>query len=175
MVSGWQPIIRHVQITVHIALAEQGTQPVKQIQSHWQRCTLTADSDTHFHDKLPVSLDIWSLLAASLAKSLPATDEFDDSDAAVMAAVAFTVQTLKYPLEAVKQNKAAGWHTIVTAGKTSPEAGVGGGTVKGSQTGQSKAGAGSPSDDSLVKKNLMVLQASMRFTPCQCLLRVALA
>lgn len=55
---------------------------------------------------------MWSLLAATLSKSLPASDEYDDSDAAVMAVLSFTIQVLKFPLEAVKRNAAA----VVAAG-----------------------------------------------------------
>ncbi|DBB11399.1 TPA: hypothetical protein ACH3X3_006816 [Trebouxia sp. C0006] len=91
-----------------LLLAEQDEQPVKQMQSYWQHCSLAAPPNIAFsQDRLPANLDIWSLLAASLAKSLPTSDEFDDSDAAVMAAIAFTIQVLKYPLEALRKGTAA--------------------------------------------------------------------
>ena len=92
--------------------AEQDERPIKHIQSYWQHCSLTSDSDARSNDRLPASLDIWSLLAATLSKSLPASDEYDDSDAAVMAVLSFTIQVLKFPLEAVKRNAAA----VVAAG-----------------------------------------------------------
>ncbi|KAL0020037.1 hypothetical protein WJX77_006418 [Trebouxia sp. C0004] len=90
-----------------LLLAEQDEQAVKQLQSYWQHCSLVTDSDTCSQDRLPANLDIWSLLAASLAKSLPTSDQFDDYDAAVMAAVAFTIQVLKYPLEALRKGMSA--------------------------------------------------------------------
>ena len=77
------------------------------MQSYWQHCSLATNSSTCSQDRLPANLDIWSLLAASLAKSLPTSDEFDDSDAAVTAAVAFTIQVLKYPLEALRKGTSA--------------------------------------------------------------------
>jgi hypothetical protein len=90
-----------------VSCAEQDEQPVKQVQSYWQHCTLATDPNACSQDRLPAKLDIWSLLAASLARSLPTSDEFDDSDAAVMAAVAFTIQVLKYPLEALRKGTSA--------------------------------------------------------------------
>ncbi len=78
------------------------------MQSYWQHCSLAAEPNISFsQDRLPANLDIWSLLAASLAKSLPTSDEFDDCDAAVMAAIAFTIQVLKYPLEALRKRTSA--------------------------------------------------------------------
>ncbi len=91
-----------------VSCAEQDEQPVKQMQSYWQHCSLAAEANAFSQDRVPANLDIWSLLAASLAKSLPTSDEFDDSDAAVMAAIAFTIQVLKYPLEALRKGTSAG-------------------------------------------------------------------
>ena len=113
--SAW-PLCGEAELKVHllvksclsVSCAEQDEQPVKQMQSYWQHCSLAAPPNIAFsQDRLPANLDIWSLLAASLAKSLPTSDEFDDSDAAVMAAIAFTTQVLKYPLEALRKGTAA--------------------------------------------------------------------
>ena len=90
-----------------MSCADQDAQPVKQMQSYWQHCSLATDSNAFSQDRLPANLDIWSLLAASLAKPLPTSDEFEDSDAAVMAAIAFTIQVLKYPLEALRKGTSA--------------------------------------------------------------------
>lgn len=63
---------------------------------------------------LPSSLDIWSLLAASLTKALPASDEFDNSDAALMSALAFVTEVLKYPFVLVDKTDSADKACIVT-------------------------------------------------------------
>ena len=98
--------------------AEEHTEPVKQLQLHWQHCSLSTSLDASCDRGLHIHLDTWSLLAASLAKVLPASDEFDQSDAAMMTAVAFITETLKYPFELLDRSRSAGraWVVAVCSG-----------------------------------------------------------
>ena len=100
----------------HALLHSEGhPEPVKQLQLHWQHCSLTAASDQSLKKHLPSSLDIWSLLASSLTKALPGSDEFDQSDAAMMTALAFTTEVLKHPFQMVDNSARAGLALTVTA------------------------------------------------------------
>ena len=98
--------------------AEEHTQPVKQLQLHWQHCSLSTSLGPPADSRgaLPTHLHVWSLLASSLARVLPASDEFDQSDAAMMTAVAFLTETLKYPFELLGRDKSAGREWVVTPG-----------------------------------------------------------
>ena len=94
-----------------LLLTEKHTEPVKQLQLHWQHCSLSATLDAP-----PGShLSIWSLLAGKLAAVLPTSDEFDQSDAATMTAVAFITEVLKYPFELLAQSRSAGRERVVSA------------------------------------------------------------
>lgn len=104
--------------------AEEHTEPVKQLQLHWQHCSLSTSLGPAADNRggpLHTHLHVWSLLASSLAKVLPASDEFDQSDAAMMTAVAFITETLKYPFELLGQDKSAGREWVVTPGTADPE------------------------------------------------------
>lgn len=50
-----------------------------------------------------IRLEMWRQQASRLATHLPTTDELEDSDAAVMAALAFAVEVLKHPFELLCQ------------------------------------------------------------------------
>ena len=85
--------------------AEQDAEPVRQIQSCWKHWQADSSSAASSHTKRHCTdLDVWSLLAASLAKVLPASEELGDTDSAAMSAVAFSVQVLQHPLELVTAN-----------------------------------------------------------------------
>ena len=58
---------------------------------------------------------MWSLLAGKLAAVLPTSDEFDQSDAAMMTAVAFITEVLKYPFELLARSRSAGRKWNVSA------------------------------------------------------------
>lgn len=58
---------------------------------------------------------MWEQLANRLSHHLPRTDEFEDSGAAVMAALAFAVEVLKYPFEMLCQPSAASMHVVLVA------------------------------------------------------------
>ena len=96
-------------------LAEKHTEPVKQLQLHWQHCSLSTDLDTSPGRHLPSHLCIWGFLAGSLAHVLPTSDEFDQSDAAMMTAVAFITEVLKHPFELLDRSRTAGRMWVVSA------------------------------------------------------------
>ena len=87
--------------------AEESAAPVKQTQLYWQHCGfITTQPGSSNPGTKPasapavlVSLQTWQQLAGMLSQQLPRTDEFEGSDAAIMAALAFTVEVLKYPFE----------------------------------------------------------------------------
>ena len=54
-----------------------------------------------------IKLEMWRQQASRLSQHLPTTDELEDSDAAVNAALAFAVEVLKYPFELLCQLAAA--------------------------------------------------------------------
>ena len=54
-----------------------------------------------------IRLEMWRQQASRLAQHLPSGEELEDSDAAVMAALAFTVEVLKHPFELLSQPAAA--------------------------------------------------------------------
>ena len=101
--------------------AEHDAEPVKQVQSywkHWQAVSSSATSSlTHRHC---TDLDVWALLAVSLAKALPASEELGDTDSAAMSAVAFSVQVLQYPLELVTANASIRCRPTAAAASTAP-------------------------------------------------------
>lgn len=101
-------------------LAERHTEPVKQLQLHWQHCSLSTDLDTSPGRHLPSHLCIWGFLAGSLAHVLPTSDEFDQSDAAMMTAVAFITEVLKHPFELLNRSRSVG-RTWVVSACTEPE------------------------------------------------------
>ena len=87
---------------------------------------------------------MWEQLANRLAHHLPRTDEFEDSDAAVMAALAFAVEVLKYPFEMLCQPSTASMHVVLSAdaaatGRADAAGGVlhhdGGNVAHGTQVG----------------------------------------
>lgn len=98
-----------------LLIAEKHTEPVKQLQLHWQHCSLTATLDAFPGRQLPRHLCIWSLLAGKLAAVLPTSDEFDQSDAAMMTAVAFITEVLKYPFELLARSRSAGRVWVVSS------------------------------------------------------------
>ena len=93
--------------------AEEHTEPVKQLQLHWQHSSLSATPDWSCAQQLPNSLDIWSTLAASLTKVLPSSDEFDQSDTVMTTALAFVTEVLKYPFELAQKRCSAGTTPVV--------------------------------------------------------------
>lgn len=101
--------------TCILLLAEKHTEPVKQLQLHWQHCSLSANLEASTGRHLPSHLCIWSLLAAKLAAVLPTSDEFDQSDAAMMTAIAFITEVLKYPSELLARSRSAGRVWVVSA------------------------------------------------------------
>lgn len=113
-----------MQYTCNVGVpTEEHTEPVQQLQLHWQHCSLSTSLGPCADNRgaLHTHLHIWSLLASSLAKVLPASDEFDQSDAAMMTAIAFITETLKYPFELLGQEVSAGREWVVTPGSADPE------------------------------------------------------
>lgn len=64
---------------------------------------------------MPSLLSIWGILAGSLAHVLPTSDEFDQSDAAMMTAVAFVTEVLKHPFELLERSRTAERSWVVSA------------------------------------------------------------
>lgn len=112
-----------------LLFAEESAAPVKQTQLYWQHCgfitTQPGSSDAGTKPAsapaVLVSFKMWQQLAGMLSQQLPRTEEFEGSDAAIMAALAFAVEVLKYPFEMLCQPDAAALCVVTSAVNTAAQ------------------------------------------------------